>query len=88
MLAVWDTSENYTEHPCINTPPSPRARALASIMHGVRHAVACGAHGEQYTGSLKFVVSELQQTHTHAFNVARCCNLISASMAKRTEGTL
>ena len=64
------------------TPLAESESTEASTTHGVRHAVACGVHGEQDSGSLRFAVSELQQTHMHVFHVARCCGLISANNAQ------
>ena len=64
---------------------SDSTEASASTMHGVRHAVACGVQGEQCNGSLRFVVSELRQMHTHLFNVVRCRGVISASKVSRVS---
>ena len=65
------------------TPLAESDSTEASTVHGVRLAVACGVQGDQHTGSLRLVVLELQQTHTHVFNGARFCGLISASKASR-----
>ena len=65
------------------TPLAESDSTEASTMHGVRHAVACSVQGDEYTGSLKFMVLELRQVHTHLFNVVHCRGVISASKVSR-----
>ena len=89
MLSRYDTPVKMT--PNTHAYPHPLAESHsteASTMHGVRLAVACSVHGDQRIGSLRFVVSELQQTHRHVFHVARSRRVISASKLTRLRDGL